>query len=97
MKQAHSLTDESDDACIGVKMYGSVVVGTKGQIVIPSEVRKALDIGPGDSLVVVTKHGKAIGLVKTNDLEEFMEYMRQEMDSFKATSKTPSESKKHPK
>lgn len=29
--------------------------------------------------MVVTKHGKAIGMVKTDDMAEFMEYMRVEM------------------
>lgn len=62
-----------------VKMYGSVTVGTKGQVVIPKDVREDLDINPGDTLVVVTKHGKAIGMVKTDDMEVFMEYMKKEM------------------
>lgn len=63
-----------------VCMYGSVTVGTKGQVVIPKEVREALNISPGDNLVVVTKHGKAIGMVKSDDMEMFMEYMRKEME-----------------
>jgi AbrB family looped-hinge helix DNA binding protein len=76
--------EESLDSCQSVKMYGSVVVGTKGQVVIPSEVRRSLDIHPGDSLCVLTKYGKAIGMIKIDDLEEFMEYMRQEITSSKA-------------
>lgn len=60
-------------------MFGSVTVGTKGQVVIPKEVREALDIEPGDTLVVVTKHNKAIGMVKTDDMEAFMEYIQKEM------------------
>lgn len=63
----------------GVKMFGSVTVGTKGQVVIPKEVREVLDISPGDTLVVVTKHNKAIGMVKTDDMEAFMEYIQKEM------------------
>jgi hypothetical protein len=31
-------------AAIGVKMHGSVTVGTKGQIVIPKDVRDMLGI-----------------------------------------------------
>ncbi|HBB27569.1 TPA: AbrB family transcriptional regulator [Candidatus Gracilibacteria bacterium] len=60
-------------------MFGSVTVGTKGQVVIPKEVREVLDISPGDTLVVVTKHNKAIGMVKTDDMEAFMEYIQKEM------------------
>ncbi|MDD2891758.1 MAG: AbrB/MazE/SpoVT family DNA-binding domain-containing protein [Candidatus Gracilibacteria bacterium] len=62
-----------------VKMYGSVTVGTKGQVVIPRDVRADLDIKPGDTLIVLTKHGKAIGMIKTDDMEVFMEYMKKEM------------------
>lgn len=85
MKHHHENGTHSEhDDCNDVKMYGSVVVGTKGQIVIPSEVRKALNINPGDSMCVVTKHGKAVGLVKMDDLTIFMEYMQREIDSFRA-------------
>ncbi|MDD2486878.1 MAG: AbrB/MazE/SpoVT family DNA-binding domain-containing protein [Candidatus Gracilibacteria bacterium] len=63
----------------GLKMYSTVTVGTKGQIVIPKEVREALNINPGDNLVVVTKHNKAIGMLKSDDMEIFMEYIRKEM------------------
>ena len=67
----------------GIKMYGSVVVGSKGQIVIPKDVREILGIRPGDSLVVVTKHQKAIGIIKSDDLEAFMDYMKRELETTK--------------
>jgi AbrB family looped-hinge helix DNA binding protein len=38
-----------------------VIVGSKGQIVIPSDVRRALEISPGDRLVVST-HGTQVTL-----------------------------------
>ena len=72
--------EKSEHCDPSVKMYWSVVVGTKGQIVIPSEVRKALSISPGDIMCVVTKYGKAVGLVKMDDLEEFTAYLQQEME-----------------
>lgn len=75
MNEQHSY-----DNC-DMKMYGSVVVGTKGQVVIPKDVRGELGINPGDSLVVLTKHGKAIGMIKADDMREFMEYMNREMSS----------------
>jgi len=34
------------------KMYGSVTVGERGQIVIPAEARKDFDISPSDKLLV---------------------------------------------
>ncbi|HDI13123.1 MAG TPA: AbrB/MazE/SpoVT family DNA-binding domain-containing protein [Hadesarchaea archaeon] len=33
--------------------YGSATVGTKGQVVIPSKLRRDSDIRPGDSLIFV--------------------------------------------
>jgi AbrB family looped-hinge helix DNA binding protein len=74
---------ENPPAECGIKMYGSVVVGSKGQVVIPRDVRAELGIEPGDSMIVLTKHGKAIGMVKSDDLEEFMEYMKREMETLK--------------
>lgn len=74
-----SKQDEEFQKKCDVCMYGSVTVGTKGQVVIPKEVREALNVNPGDTLLVVTKHNKAIGMVKTDDMEALMEYMRKEM------------------
>lgn len=62
----------------GVKMHTTVTVGTKGQVVIPQEVRELLKIKPGDTLMVVTKHGKAVGMVKMDDVNELMEYIKKE-------------------
>lgn len=62
-----------------IKMYGSVTVGTKGQVVIPKEIRDNLSINPGDVLMVLTKHGRAIGMIKADDMPAFMDYMKNEM------------------
>lgn len=70
--------DELNKKC-GIKMFGNVTVGTKGQVVIPKEVREALNISPGDTLTVVTKHNKAIGMVKSNSITDFMQYIMKEM------------------
>ncbi len=56
-------------------------MGSKGQVVIPKDVRDELGINPGDSLIVLTKHGKAIGMIKADDMREFMDYMQREMSS----------------
>jgi AbrB family looped-hinge helix DNA binding protein len=42
--------------------FGSATVGERGQIVIPLEARKRLDISPGDKLLVMA-HPKGPGLV----------------------------------
>ncbi len=62
----------------GVKMHGSVTVGTKGQIVIPKDVRDMLDISEGDTLMTMTKYGKFVGFIKAEDMEDFIELLKSE-------------------
>lgn len=54
--------------------YGSVTVGERGQIVIPSEARTELGIEPGDKLLVM-KHPIYSGLMvaKIDALREFVD------------------------
>jgi AbrB family looped-hinge helix DNA binding protein len=72
-----------DPECLNIQIFWNVVVGAKWQIVIPSEVRKALNLTPGDSLIVTVKHGKAIGLIKSTDVESFVEMMQDEIKNIK--------------
>ncbi len=65
----------------GVKMHGSVTVGTKGQIVIPKDVRDMLDIKEGDILMTMTKYGKFVGFIKAEDMEEFINLLRAECNN----------------
>ena len=65
-------------ASAGVKMHGSVTVGTKGQIVIPKDVRDMLDIAEGDTLMTMTKYGKFVGFIKAEDMEEFIDLLKSE-------------------
>lgn len=64
-----------------VKLYSTVTVGTKWQVVIPAEVRKTLEIKPGDTLMVVTKHWKALWMVKMDDVDLLMEYIKKEQQN----------------
>lgn len=59
-------------------MHGMVTVGTKGQIVIPKEVRDMLDLNEGDTLMAITKGGETIGFVKADNVPKFLETMQQE-------------------
>lgn len=63
---------------LGVKMHGSVTVGTKGQVVIPKDVRDLLDIREGDTLMTMTKYGKFVWFIKAEDMEEFIELLKAE-------------------
>jgi AbrB family looped-hinge helix DNA binding protein len=63
---------------IGVKMHGSVTVGTKGQIVIPKDVRDMLGISEWDTLMSMTKYGKFVGFIKAEDMGDFIELLKAE-------------------
>jgi AbrB family looped-hinge helix DNA binding protein len=47
------------------EFYGSVSVNEKGQIVIPADARKSLEINPGDKLLVMSgPHKSGLVMVK---------------------------------
>ncbi|MCX5712244.1 MAG: AbrB/MazE/SpoVT family DNA-binding domain-containing protein [Candidatus Omnitrophica bacterium] len=56
------------------KVYGSVTIGERGQLVIPAELRKALKLKTGDQLMVFAKVDRGIiSLMSSNDLSTFLE------------------------
>ncbi len=56
------------------KTYGAVTVGERGQLVIPAELRKALNIKPADQLMVFAKlDKKVISLMPAKDFSQFLE------------------------
>ncbi len=47
------------------RLYGTVKVGDRGQVVIPAEARKELDIKPGDLLFVMAgRNRRGVAMVK---------------------------------
>ncbi len=53
-------------------IYGTVKVGDRGQVVIPSRARKDLNIKPGDLLLVMAgRNRKGIAMVKAEAMREF--------------------------
>ena len=56
------------------KAYGAISVGAKGQIVIPSELRKELNIKAGEQLMVFAMTDKKyISLMHARDFSELMQ------------------------
>ena len=54
-------------------IYGTVKVGDRGQVVIPSKARKDLNIKPGDLLLVMTgKNKRGLGMVKADMMREYV-------------------------
>ena len=54
------------------KYFGSATVGPKGQIVIPANARKELDIDTGTTLLFFTGHEKRMLVLLPADVMEHM-------------------------
>ena len=56
------------------KAYGSATVGDRGQFVIPASLRKALNIKPGDQLMIFAKLDKrVVSFMPEKDFSKFLE------------------------
>lgn len=55
------------------KYAGTVTVGTKGQIVIPKEVRDMFGIQPGDALILLADRDRGIALPPKETFQELTE------------------------
>jgi len=60
------------DMSIDEMFFGTATVGERGQVVIPAEARKKLNINPGDKLLVMS-HPTATGVLfcKIDTMREF--------------------------
>ncbi len=68
------------------KFFGKALVGTKGQIVIPAEARKALNIKPGDNVMIVSSplhHEKVISLIPENEFNKFLQLLEGHLTKIK--------------
>ena len=52
------------------KRIGIATVGTKGQIVIPQNVREMFGINPGDTVIVLADKKRGIALMKSEFIED---------------------------
>jgi AbrB family looped-hinge helix DNA binding protein len=63
------------------RLYGTVKVGDRGQVVIPVEARKELDIKPGDLLFVMSgRNRRGIAMVKADAMKELAEKIMQGLE-----------------
>ncbi|HEC88256.1 MAG TPA: AbrB/MazE/SpoVT family DNA-binding domain-containing protein [Thermoplasmata archaeon] len=65
-------------------VYGVVTVSDKGQIAIPVDLRKDLNINQGDKLFVVKRKDDAgFGLIKLEKIDELMYKLQEDEEFFK--------------
>jgi AbrB family looped-hinge helix DNA binding protein len=55
------------------KVFGTVTVGERGQVVIPAKLRKSYKLKSGDKLLVIAGEHGPIGFVPMDDFSEFLE------------------------
>lgn len=66
------------------KLYGTATVGTKGQVVIPSDAREELGIQTGDRLYVVGSNEKGwVGFIKEEKLREIVSHITDNVAQYK--------------
>jgi len=59
-----------------LKIYGTAVVGAKGQFVIPADARAEMDLREGDRLVIVGSPSKKfIGVLRDDVFEKFLSFL----------------------
>ncbi len=66
-----------------LRVFGSMVVNSRGQVVIPSNARRELGIDSGDTLLVCgTPHEQGLLLLKVDALEQMLSTMSERLTSF---------------
>lgn len=71
------------------KLYGTATVGTKGQIVIPSDARDELGIMPGDKLYIAgSPEKKVLFCLKEEQLQALVEKLTGNLESTKTIIET---------
>lgn len=60
-------------APVGKHLWGTVTIGSKGQIVIPKAARDTFALKEGDRLVVLGDEAEGIAFVKAEDFEKKMQ------------------------
>jgi len=73
------------DKCLSVEdcFFGSVTLGERGQVVIPAEARKEINIHPGDKLLVFRHpfHTSMLMIGKMSDVQQFFQEMARQLSA----------------
>jgi AbrB family looped-hinge helix DNA binding protein len=69
------------------KVYGTVTLGAKGQVVIPVELRKKLGLRANDKMVVLSKGKDMIGLVPVEEFNRFLREVSMLREAFETKAK----------
>jgi AbrB family looped-hinge helix DNA binding protein len=67
----------------GFKQYGMTTIGERGQVVIPKEIRKKMNIKPGDQFLVFCRDNSVIGFIKPEKFDTIIETHISKLKSLK--------------
>ena len=74
------------------KFYGAVVVGKRGQIVIPAEARHNMKINPGEKLIILGgPQRRGLMITKAESILEFLGKAVEHMTHFESMIKADNE------
>ena len=69
------------------KVYGAARIGERGQIAIPAEARRELNIQPGDKLMVFgNKINGSLVLIKADVFEGFADFFMTKLNKLESTA-----------
>jgi bifunctional DNA-binding transcriptional regulator/antitoxin component of YhaV-PrlF toxin-antitoxin module len=72
---------EQKDMRVMGRCFGTAVLGPRGQLVVPVEARKELNIDTGDKLLVFGHFGgRGLTLIKVEAVEELFNIMSSQLD-----------------
>ena len=72
-----------DEQVSKLKVFGSMAVSPRGQIVIPANARKELNISSGDTLLACgTPHGEGLLILKVEAVEKILSAMSEQVATF---------------
>ena len=68
------------------ELYGAVVVGERGQIVIPAKARRDMDITPGEKLIVLSSPGgNMLMMAKAESMVQLLNKVMRHASQFERT------------
>lgn len=65
------------------KLMGITSLGERGQVVIPANIREELNLKKGEKLMVFAKHRHFIGIVKFDEMSEYLKKMLSKIEGVK--------------
>lgn len=76
------------------EFFGSATVGERGQIVVPADARQALDIKPGDKLLIFSGlHGNALSVMKSEQVTQFVSRAMERLTKIEELAREQGESR----